>query len=164
MKDNRAHTPQEETHTVHPKVLSRATALMIFAVAVFGALLLRIFLLQTLNYDHYQKKVIDQMTTESKVTAERGNIYDANGVMLATNVTTYRVFISPSSIASAKSESAQSDAPVEFDVLIAENLSKILGVGYDFVYQQTTHTKYLDRTIKKEVDEATADRVREFIA
>lgn len=164
MKDNRAHTPQEETQTVHPKVLRRATALMIFAVVVFGALLLRIFLLQTLNYDHYQKKVIDQMTTESKVTAERGNIYDANGVMLATNVTTYRVFISPSSIASAKSESAQSDAPVEFDVLIAENLSNILGVGYDFVYQQTTHTKYLDRTIKKEVDEATADRVREFVA
>ncbi|MBR3894928.1 MAG: PASTA domain-containing protein [Clostridia bacterium] len=164
MKENKEGTPSEAMRTVHPKVLRRASALMILAVILFGLLLVRILLLQTLGFERYQKKVIEQMTTESNVAAERGNIYDANGVMLATNVTTYRVFISPSSIAAAKSESVQSGAPVEFDVLIAENLSKLLGVEYDFVYRQTTHTRYLDRTIKKEVDEGTADRVRAFIA
>ncbi len=164
MKEKKERTPKEEPQTVHPKVLRRAAALMVIAVALFGALLLRVLLLQTLGFDHYQKKVIEQMTTESSVTAERGNIYDANGVMLATNVTTYRVFISPSSIAAAKSESEQTGDNIAFDTLIAENLSQLLDVGYDFVYQQTTHTRYLDRTIKKEVDEATADRVRAFIA
>ena len=44
------------------------------------------------------------MTTESKVAADRGKIYDRNGNVLATNVTTYRVFISPSSIKLAQDD------------------------------------------------------------
>ncbi|MBQ7346501.1 MAG: PASTA domain-containing protein [Clostridia bacterium] len=164
MKEIRPSAPREEPQTVHPKVKHRASALFVIAVCLFGILLVRILLLQTVNYDHYQQKVIEQMTTQSQVAAARGNIYDANGVLLATNVTTYRVFLSPSSIATAQSESAQTGDNVRFDTLIAERLSDILDVEYDFVLKQTTYTKYLDRTIKKEVDEATADRVREFIS
>ena len=164
MKEIRPSAPREEPQTVHPRVKHRASALFVIAVCLFGILLVRILLLQTVNYDHYQQKVIEQMTTQSQVAAARGNIYDANGVLLATNVTTYRVFLSPSSIATAQSESAQTGDNVRFDTLIAERLSDILDVEYDFVLKQTTYTKYLDRTIKKEVDEATADRVREFIS
>ncbi len=158
----------EPTHgndqdTLHPKVIRRSMALLILAGLLFGALLIRILLLQTLGYDRYQKKVIEQMTTEASVNADRGNIYDANGVILATNVSTYRVFISPSSIASVQTEANENGENIRYDELIAEQLSSILGVDYEFVLKQTTYTKYLDRTILREVDEATADRVREVI-
>lgn len=163
MEPPKSEQASEQASAVHPKVLGRANLLFGFAVLLFAALLIRILLLQTVGYSRYQKKVIDQMTTQSEVTAVRGNIYDRNGVLLATNITTYRIFISPSSIAKAQSNLAQAESTVQLDRLIAENLSEILDVSYDFVLKQTTYTGYLDRTIKKEVDEASADRVRAFI-
>ena len=162
MREDRAMEPQKD-ETVHPKVLGRAKVLLLLACALFALLLLRVLLLQTVGYDRYQQKVIDQMTTEVSVNASRGTIYDANGTVLATNVSTYRVFISPSSIASEQSELDEMGEDVKLDELIAEHLSSILGVSYDFVLKQTTYTKYLDRTIKNEVDEKTAELVRAFI-
>ncbi|MBR2721432.1 MAG: PASTA domain-containing protein [Clostridia bacterium] len=154
--------PSEDA-PVHPKTTKRAGWLLLLMVAMLSFLLIRILLYQTVQYDTYRQKVIDQVTTESQVNATRGNIYDRNGVLLATNVSTYRVFISPSSIAKEQSNYNQTDVNIQLDTLIAEHLSNILEVDYEFVLKQTTYTKYLDRTIKKEVDEDTADRVREVI-
>ncbi len=160
------HTPYEEqvgSGVVHPRVIKRAGVLLLMAGLLFSLLLLRILLYQTVDYDFYQKKVLEQMTTEAKVTAARGNIYDCNGVLLATNVTTYRVFISPSSIRSAQVEHNKNNDGIRLDTLIAEGLSEELDVSYDFVLKQTTYTSYLDRTIQREVGEEQADRVRSFI-
>ena len=98
MKEIEPMLPSEDEQVLHPKVVHRSRTLLIVAIVLFSVLLLRILIYQTVDYDYYQKKVLSQMTTEANVTASRGNIYDANGVLLATNVTTYRVFISPSSI------------------------------------------------------------------
>ncbi len=162
----RERTPQPEqqvNRSIHPKVIQRGWILFLIVAFLFGALLLRILILQTAGYDRYQQKVLDQMTTESSVNADRGNIYDRNGVLLATNISTYRVFISPSSIASAQSKHNEVGDGVRLDELIAEKLSAILNVRYEDVLKQTTYTKYLDRTVKKEVEESVADRVRQLI-
>ena len=163
MKDIEPMLPHEDERVLHPKVVKRSRILLIVALVLFSVLLFRILIYQTIDYDYYQKKVLSQMTTEANVTASRGNIYDANGVLLATNVTTYRVFISPSSIASAQAEANEGGAGVQYDTLISERLSSALGLEYDFVYKQTTYVKYLDRTVKRGVDEATADAIRLFI-
>ena len=76
-------------------MLKRSSLLGIIVFGIFGVLMLRIFVIQTFEFDKYQSKVIDQMTTQSPVPADRGKIYDRNGNVLATNTTTYRVFISP---------------------------------------------------------------------
>ena len=141
MRDDRAGDVHKEDG-VHPKVLGRAKVLLLLACGLFALLLLRILLLQTVGYDRYQQKVIDQMTTEVNVNASRGTIYDANGVVLATNVSTYRVFISPSAIAAEQRELDEMGESIRLDELIAEHLSSILDVTYDFVIKQTTYTKY----------------------
>lgn len=164
MEEKNLHNGTKSNGTLHPKVVGRAAFLLGFAVLLFSALLIRILLLQTVDHERYQKKVFEQMTTESAVNAARGQIYDRNGVLLATNVSTYRVFISPSTIASAQSQHNQEGSNIRLDTLIAENLSRILNVSYDFVLKQTTYTNKLDRTIEKEVDEDRADEVRSFIA
>ena len=163
MKEMKENPREDVSGPLHPRVTRRAGVLLIIAGLLFGGLLLRVLLYQTVGYDKYQQKVIEQMTTESSVNATRGNIYDRNGVLLATNISTYRVFISPSSIASQQSEMNENGENVRLDELISQNLSSILDVTYEFVMKQTTYTRYLDRTIKKEVDEDTADRVRAFI-
>jgi len=139
----------------------RSTWMGIIVFAALAFLLVRILIIQTVDFGKYQSKVIDQMTTQSTVPADRGKIYDRNGNILATNITAYRVFISPSDILTAQKEAAEG---VDLADTVARGLSDILGVSYDDVYKQATqYTHYLDRTIKRKVDEETADRVRLFI-
>ena len=163
MEEKKSIGESKSEGNLHPKTVGRAAVLLGFAVLLFSALLLRIFLLQTVKYEHYRQKVLEQITTESSVNASRGNIYDANGMLLATNVTTYRVFLSPSSIARAQSLHDQEGSNIRLDTLISEKLSGILDVSYEYVLKQTTYTKYLDRTIAREVSEEKADLVRAFI-
>ena len=143
--------------------VKRSTWLGLLIFAVFAVLLIRILLIQTVSFDKYQSKVLDQITTESPVAANRGKIYDRNGNVLATNITTYRVFVSPSGIQSAQQEVSEESA-VDYADLISTGLSEILGVQYDEVHRQITeYTRYLDRTIQRKVNEQTADLIREYI-
>ena len=140
----------------------RAIVLLIGILVLFGALSARILAIQTLKFEVYQKKVIEQMTTESPAAAGRGEIYDANGRLLAGNVTTYRVFLSPSCISSAQKalDGKKTDSIAQ---KIADELSVILGMDRDAIYEKTKKTRRLDETVKRDVDEETAARIRALI-
>ena len=149
---------QNRTHTPDTDPVRRASFVGIAITVIFVILLLRILKLQTLDYSTYRDKVLNQITTEAEVVADRGKIYDRNGVLLATNVTTYRVFIAPRTVAQMSEEQG-----LKYDVLIATELAGILDVEYDYILKQTTYTKYLDRTLARNVDEEVAERVRKVI-
>lgn len=145
--------------TTNTKTIKRAAVLGIGISLVFVFLLLRILILQTLEYEKYQAKVISQITTETVIEADRGAIYDANGILIAGNVTTYRVFISPSAIKSASNESG-----VDYADMISYGLSQLLeDVSYEDVQLQAGKTHYLDRTIARKVQGDVAKQIREFI-
>ncbi len=145
--------------------IRRSAVIGLLLIFLFSFLLIRVLFIQTVDFERFQSKVIDQLTTESVINAERGNIYDANGVLLATSVTTYRVFISPRGIANFDGKAGL--AAGETAENIARGLSQILGekygVTYDYVIKQTGYKKYLDRTIARNVDEATTEKIRQFI-
>ena len=82
-----------EGGTPSNKVLKRSTAVGIFIALILGLLCFRILFIQIFDFEEYEQKVIDQITQTTPVGADRGKIYDANGVVLATNITTYRLFI-----------------------------------------------------------------------
>ena len=155
---NGAAPPDAVLHPVDSHTLRRAGILWFVMIAAFVYLLVRILILQTGGYEKYQNKVLSQLTTESSVTAERGRIYDTNRTVLATNVTTYRVFISPRTIREYSEEDG-----TRYDEIIANGLSGLLDTTYENVMKQTTYTRYLDRTIARQVDEQTAAQVEEFI-
>ncbi len=141
------------------RILKRATVIGGIVVFAFIYLLIRILLLQTVDYEKYRNKVLNQITTEAEVVADRGKIYDRNGVLLATSVTNYRVFIAPRVIAETSKREE-----LMYDALIADGLCDILGVDREHIMEQTTYTKYLDRTLARDVDEETAEQVRKFIS
>ncbi len=150
--------------TISTGALRRATLVSMMVTLLLALLLIWVLVIQTTDFERYQKKVIDQLTTESVINAKRGNIYDAKGVLLATNITAYRIFISPRSI--QKFDTIYGLPPGTTAKNIAQGLSEILGrygVTYDSVLKQTTYTYYLDRTIARDVDEETTQKVREFI-
>ncbi len=128
-------------------------------------MLVRILLIQTVDFDRYQSKVLDQLTTESVINADRGNITDSNGVLLATNITTYRIFISPKGIAAFDKQEGLESGTTAANIArgLSEILGKEYGVEYDDVIKHAGYTRYLDRTIARNVDEDTTEKVRRFI-
>lgn len=147
--------------SVGVSTLRRSFIIEALILTVFAVLLVRVLLIQTVHFDKYQAKVIEQLTTESGVGADRGDIYDRNGRILATNVTAYRVFIAPRTIKEVQKD-LKTDNPNEQAQKIALGLSEILGVSYDFIMEQMEYNK-LDRTIARNVMEEKAEEVRQFI-
>ena len=153
-------TPKPESILGKPGPTLRSRSVFMFSVCLLLAAVLvgRLVFLQIIMYNDYRTKVVEQMVYEKMLSASRGAITDRNGVVLATNYTTERIFIDPSSM---KDEEGHFDD--ELRKLVAQGLSEILGVEYDFVYEEALKIKYKDRTIKKNVDKDTADRVRAFM-
>lgn len=150
------------TGRVGTGLLRRAAILLVGVLIVFSALAGRILTIQTVSFERYQKKVIEQMTTESPANAGRGKIYDINGNLLATNVTTYRVFLSPSAISSAQ-RALDKKTTDSLSVKISTALSQILEMPYETVYRKTQKSGRLDETVKRGVDEETAAKIRTLI-
>ena len=142
--------------------LKRATIVLVGILLVFAILLGRIFWIQTIDYNKYLSNVMDQITIQSEVKAERGTIYDKNGQILATNITTYRIFIDPRVIANNQKEADDDGNTVKYAEEISRGLSGILGVSYDEIYNKSQKDSR-DQTILKGVDEERTDEVRKFI-
>lgn len=175
---------------IERSIVRRALFLMLVFIVIAGVLVFALFQLQILQYDYYQKEVLDQMTYETEVNPERGVIYDRNGNILATNATVYLIFISPqdiidtmaereaAAIEAAKQENAEipqtrysyaaEDGTVYSNLktneLIARALSDILGVDYDSVLEKAGKEGRRYEVILKKVEEERASRVRDFIA
>ena len=133
-------------------------ALVVFSICTALTLVVigRLFYLQIIRHAYYKKLVLEQMLYETEISADRGTITDRNGITLAANYTTERVFIDPYNIAKA-------DDPEAVREMIAEKLSEILDLEYDFVYGEAKKSKYRDRTIKKNVDKEVTNLIRAFM-
>jgi stage V sporulation protein D (sporulation-specific penicillin-binding protein) len=137
-------------------IRKRSILVIVILLALFAVVSVNLFKLQIIEYDEHQAAVLNQMLSETSVKASRGKIYDANMNVLATNTTAYRVFVDPSKITDYGTK-----------LLISENLSTILEVDYNKILGILTNeknAKMRDITIKHNVDEDTANLVREFIA
>jgi hypothetical protein len=89
-------------------------------------------------------------------------LLDRNGKVLATNVTTYRVFLSPSAISRAQKtlDGRKTDSIARE---IAKTLSELLGLDYDTVYQKANKVGRLDETLMRDADEELAAKIRAWI-
>lgn len=134
---------------IHMREILTVAAFALVAVIAVG----RLFYLQIVSYSKFKNDTSGAISSETGIKASRGLIVDANGVVLADNRTVERVFISPADM--------ESDAERR---LVADNLSRILDVDYETVYQKTLLKKRKDETIKKNVERQEADLVRAFVA
>ena len=149
-----------EGGTPSTKMRKRAGIICIALTVLLLLLSLRILFYQTIQFKHFDQKVLDQITQETTVSANRGNIYDTNGVVMATNITTYRLFLDPAAIMRQSSEDG-----VDYAEIIARGVAAIdsLGLTYEDVMKQAGYTKYRDRTLARHISEEQADEVRRLI-
>ena len=149
-----------EGGTPSTKMRKRAGIICIALTVLLLLLSLRILFYQTIQFKHFDQKVLDQITQETTVSANRGNIYDTNGVVMATNITTYRLFLDPAAIMRQSSKYG-----VDYAEIIARGVAAIdsLGLTYEDVMKQAGYTKYRDRTLARHISEEQADEVRRLI-
>ncbi|MBE6604693.1 MAG: PASTA domain-containing protein [Ruminococcaceae bacterium] len=144
---------REQQYTVH--TVRRGAVALTALLLVFAFLLTRLFLIQFFDFERYQQKVMDQLTTSSPVRAARGEILDAAGRVLATTRTVYRISVFPALIAKAPGDKAQA---------IIEGLAATAGVSPDAVREHLSHTRELSRTVVRETDSTVAAAVLAMIS
>ncbi|MCR4681743.1 MAG: PASTA domain-containing protein [Clostridiales bacterium] len=90
--------------------LSLVCAAFVAGFILIGA---KLYDMQGHDFEYYQGKVADQLTSVSSVGAKRGSIYSAGGELLAADVSTVRIFIEPQAIIDAMKDAEKSVSEAE---------------------------------------------------
>lgn len=109
----------------HFSIKKRFFAGLILIVVVFFALFARLFYIQVLWGTTLQYKAYDQWTRDLPFRADRGDITDINGVVLANSTTSYTLYARPNEIKDADYIASAIAEIVDMDKnKLAEKLSK----------------------------------------
>lgn len=141
------------------KTAKRSMYVLIAFLLFASFLLVNIFKLDVLLYEHYRDKAFDQITTTSSIKAERGKIYDRYMNILSTNKTCWRVFISPKAL----KERVNTDGEAVIDNL-TEGLASIFGLDKNELKEKISNANTLDLTIKRDINEEEYERVLSLIS
>ncbi|MEG1972883.1 MAG: hypothetical protein RR315_06940, partial [Oscillospiraceae bacterium] len=106
--------------------------------------------IQILNYEKYKAEASSIQLRDTKISAKRGTIYDANMKVLAQSATVWTVTVSPA------------DSEEEQHRRIAQRLSEILEVSEEKILQKLQKTGSYYEVIKYKIDKPQADEVRKF--
>jgi len=189
LKINR-NKPQENPDDM-PKRIDRRTVkrsvvvFFVFICVAFIAIAV-LFKMEIIDYDIYREKVSDQLTVETTVNPERGNITDRNGNVLATNISEYLIIISPQDIIDVfipdeedvkngkeiptfdyVDASGSNHNGIKMDEFVSRRLADILSeydVTYDYVMGKAQKEGRRYEEICSGVSEDHADEIREFIS
>ncbi|HAJ78105.1 MAG TPA: hypothetical protein DCO89_03460 [Clostridiales bacterium] len=131
-------TPKFTTYSMQKRLLAMILLLISLFILLFG----RLFYLQVVNAKFLQQKAEEQWTRDLPINAERGVIYDRNGIALAVSYTTYDVFVRNSNVTD--------------EVAVAKLLSDKLKLNYDLVLSKVSNSKVSESLIKMQVESDVA--------
>ncbi len=138
------------------RILAVWLVMLISTVGVVGG---RLIYLMLIDSEFYQQKAAEQQLYDTVINAERGEIFDRNGELLATSAQVWTVYITPNSFKKITDSSKLTAIKNE----IANNLSQILDLDYQTVLDYTNkNTSYVK--VKSNVEKPEADLVREYIS
>ena len=157
-------------------VFRRTVILMgLCGVLLFLPLIHQIWDVAVVNHEYYQQKAVEQQTRDVSVSAERGDIYDSNGNVMAMSATVYNLILSPRDLISSIKEkdykkdgvldqAAYERAIQERRDLITDKVCEVLGLEREKVAERLTRTNSAYEVIQKNIEGEKADVLREFIA
>ena len=104
---------------------------IIIVFFVFIVVILKVFYIQVFDYDKLNSLASDLWSRNLPIEADRGKIYDRNGVVLADNITTTSLVLIPNQIKNKKE--------------VTEKLAKILNVSYDIMKEHVYKNTSIER-------------------
>ena len=138
-------TLKEKLHIVSEKIqrnfmLRSNILLVIILILGFGAAICRVGYVQIFMADELQQKAINQQLKDTTIPAKRGTIYDANGKILATSATVWKVVLAPAYF--------EDDEERRF---VAKELSRILDVDEEEIFEKAKQNNYYSE-IKRRIE------------
>lgn len=112
---------------------------------IFFALIFRLGWIQIVNGENLRMMAVQQQTRDVPITAKRGTIYDRNGKELATSVTTFTVWATPSEIKGKE--------------VVAKSLSNILEIEEEAILSKISDRKKGLVRIAKWIEKEKANEV-----
>lgn len=156
------------------KKLTRGTririSLVIFVLVGFLSVYVASFLFywSVIQHDSMVAKAENQQQREITVLADRGNIYDRNGKVLAQNTPAWDIIISPQEIYrinyDENDEEKDMDNYIEERDFICRNLAEILDVDMQKLVDACNEYEYWEYVVKKQVDRETVAKVEKFMS
>ena len=134
----------------HRRVMLTAVFLGILA---FIPMLIRLYSLMVVQYDHYSDLALRNQTRSTAVTADRGTIYDRNLEILAFSKNRENVYLDPH-------ELKQSRADIQ---AIAQFLGGVLDKDPEWVKTQAADLRRRYKQVGSRVPEETASVIRTYI-
>ena len=128
-------------------------AFLSIVLLCFFALIVRIAYLQIIKGEELTIAAREQQTVDSLITPERGNIYDRNYKVMASNMTVETLSISPADVRKNENQSVEE---------IAEKISEVFGTDEETMLERiNSNTNF--QYIKKKIGKTEADEFREYI-
>ena len=133
--------------------LRQRTAILILLILVlgFGAAVLRLTYLTTVQSSERQESAVDLQLADTTVSAKRGTIYDANGNVLAESASVWQVVMSPVNFKNDKQRQAA-----------AKGLSEIFDLEYNDVLDDTKQQSHYV-VVKRRIESDEREKVLELI-
>ena len=122
----------------------------VLAVGCLGGLVVRLFILMLRDPGGYAARAADQQLRGATLPAARGEIYSADGTLLAASKTCWTIRAAPREMADDKVEPA------------ARALSEILELDYDDTLAKFSQRSSNDCLLRRRVDKDMADAVRDW--
>lgn len=122
----------------------------VLAVGCLGGLVVRLFILMLRDPGGYAARAADQQLRGATLPAARGEIYSADGTLLAASKTCWTIRAAPREMADDKVEPA------------AWALSEILELDYDDTLAKFSQRSSNDCLLRRRVDKDMADAVRDW--
>ena len=142
-----------QNHGSSVKQKKRIIAVMSIVVLCFFLLIVRIAYLQIIDGEELTIAAREQQTVDSVIPPQRGQIYDRNHKILASNMTVETLSISPADVRKNKKQTVEE---------IAEEIEEIFGVDEEVILDRiNSNTNF--QYIKKKVLKSEADKFREYI-
>lgn len=129
--------------------LRQRTAILILLILVlgFGAAVLRLTYLTTVQSSELQESAVDLQLADTTVSAKRGTIYDANGNVLAESASVWQVVMSPVNFKNDKQRQAA-----------AKGLSEIFDLEYNDVLDDTKQQSHYV-VVKRRIESDEREKV-----
>ena len=132
------------------RILAVALLLGAFAFIPVG---IRLYDLMVADYDYYASLALRNQTRTTRVTADRGVIYDTNMNILACSKSVENIYLDPHELKQAKENIEE----------ISRFLGELLDLDPAWIQQQAADIKMRYKLIADRVDEETAGKLREYI-
>ncbi len=124
----------------------RLLAVFLLVSFVFLIVIIRLAYVQFVKGKWLQAKAQEQWLRELPLNSKRGEIRDTNGVVLATNYSTYDIYVRPSMVEDEKE--------------VTRTLCSVLNLNFDNIYKKVTDRLVSESLIKLQVTKEKANEIK----